>query len=223
VNLLDRLRGGLIVSVQPRASSVLSTPETVALLARCAEANGAAALRVEGAQRIAAVRAAVRIPIVGLVKGSPNANTPYITTSEADVEAVAAAGAELVAFDATGRPRPHGATVGALMEAIRRCGRVPFADCAELADGLAAAEAGAEIVATTLAGYTSSTRGRRLPALDLVTALAAFHAFVVCEGGVATPDDARAARAAGARAICVGTAITDTDALVERFAHAMRF
>jgi putative N-acetylmannosamine-6-phosphate epimerase len=41
---LKRLRG-LIVSIQPAADSVLNTPETVALLARCAVANGAAGVR----------------------------------------------------------------------------------------------------------------------------------------------------------------------------------
>jgi N-acylglucosamine-6-phosphate 2-epimerase len=223
VNLLDRLRGGLIVSVQPRGTSVLNDPATIVLLARCAEANGAAAVRIEGAQRIAAVRAAVGIPVVGLIKGEPSPETPYITTTESDVEAIAAAGADAIAFDATGRERPSGVTVGRLLGAIRRRGRVAFADCAELADGVAASQAGAEIIATTLAGYTAPTRGRGLPALDLVSAFASFHAFVVCEGGVATPEDGRAARAAGAAAVCVGTAITDVDGLVERFTRGIRF
>jgi N-acylglucosamine-6-phosphate 2-epimerase len=223
VSVLDRLRGGLIVSVQPREASVLNDPATVALLAQCAEANGAAAVRIEGAQQIASVRAAVGIPIVGLIKGPPSVEAPYITTTESEVEAIASAGADAIAFDATGRPRGDGATVGRLVDAIRRRGRLAFADCAELADGVAASQAGAEIIATTLAGYTAPTRGRRLPALDLVSAFAAFHPFVVCEGGVATPDDGRAARVAGAAAVCVGTAITDVDALVERFARGMRF
>jgi N-acylglucosamine-6-phosphate 2-epimerase len=222
VNVLDRLDGGLIVSIQPRSDSVLNAPETIALLARCAEANGAAGVRIEGAERVAAVRAAVGLPIVGLLKGPPSLGAPYITTSEADVEALASAGADLIAFDATARPRSGGPGVARLVEVIRRSGRSAFADCADLADGRAAAEAGAEVVATTLAGYTHATRGRPLPALDLVAAFAAFHEFVVCEGGVATPGDAGAARAAGARAICVGTAITDTDALVERFVRAVR-
>jgi hypothetical protein len=66
--ILEQLRGGLIVSIQPEAASVLNTPATVALFAQCAVANGAAGVRIEGAERIAAVRAAVSVPIVGLIK-----------------------------------------------------------------------------------------------------------------------------------------------------------
>ena len=57
--LLERLRGGLIVSVQAEAESVLNTPEAIVLLARCAIQNGAVGVRVEGEARISAVRAAL--------------------------------------------------------------------------------------------------------------------------------------------------------------------
>ena len=65
--VLGRLRWGLIVSVQAYPDSVLNTPETIALLARCAVANGAVGVRIEGPERIAAVRAAVGVPIVELI------------------------------------------------------------------------------------------------------------------------------------------------------------
>ncbi len=84
----------------------------------------------------------------------------------------------------------------------------------------AAAAAGAEIVATTLCGYTAETRGAVLPALDLLPAAGAGGAFAILEGGVASPDDVRRAFAAGAAAVVVGTAISDIDAQVRRFAQA---
>jgi N-acylglucosamine-6-phosphate 2-epimerase len=106
VSVLARLRGGLIVSVQAEAASVLNTPETIALLARCAVQNGAAGVRIEGLEWIRAVRAAVDVPIVGLVKRLHRDLPVYITPGLDDVAAIAAAGAELVAFDATGQARP---------------------------------------------------------------------------------------------------------------------
>jgi N-acylglucosamine-6-phosphate 2-epimerase len=217
---LEKLRGGLIVSVQAYAESVLNTPETIALLARCAVANGAAGVRVEGAARIAAVRAAVAVPIIGIVKRAHSGFEPYITATPAEVAEVAAAGADIVAFDATGRARPDGVTVADLTRATRGFGLLAMADCATLAEGRAAAGAGADILATTLAGYTPETRGLPLPALDLAVALASVHPFTICEGGVASPADARAAFAAGAAAVVVGTAITNVDELVRRFAAA---
>jgi N-acylglucosamine-6-phosphate 2-epimerase len=94
-----------------------------------------------------------------------------------------------------------------------------MADCSEEPDAEPAL--GADILATTLAGYTERTRGRTLPALDLVALFAARHPFTICEGGIASPLEVRAAFAAGANAIVVGTAITNVDVLVRRFAEAV--
>jgi N-acylglucosamine-6-phosphate 2-epimerase len=217
-DVLDALRGALIVSVQAEADSPLNTPETIAQLSRAAVANGAAAVRVEGLARIAAVRRALAVPIVGIIKRAYEGFEPYITATEREIAEVIAAGAEIVAFDATDRQHPDGRDVVAVIAAIHARGALAMADCATEADVANAAAAGAEIVATTLCGYTDQTRGTPLPALELVRACAASGAFAICEGGVASPDDVRAAFAAGANAVVVGTAITNVDALVRRFA-----
>lgn len=218
--LLAALRGGLIVSVQAEAGSRLNTPETIAVLARAAVENGAAGLRVEGSARIAAVRRATSVPLIGIVKRSYPRYAPYITASDREIAEVVAAGATIVAFDATGRARPDGRDVETVVTNIRARGVLAMADCATPHDVRRAAQAGAEIVATTLCGYTDETRDVTLPALDLVRICATSGSFPVCEGGVATPGDLRAAFAAGAAAVVVGTAITNVDALVRSFAGA---
>ena len=215
-----RLTGGLIVSVQAYADSLLNTPETIALLARCAVANGAAGVRIEGVARIAAVRAAVDVPIVGIIKSEHAGFEPYITSTLAEIDAVAQAGADVIAFDATRRPHAEGATVAALVARAHAGAALAMADCADADDIAEAATAGADIVATTLAGYTPATRGRTLPAFDLVRTAARAHDFVICEGGIASPPLASEAFAAGASAIVVGTAITNVDALVRAFVAA---
>jgi N-acylglucosamine-6-phosphate 2-epimerase len=220
--ILDRLRGGLIVSIQPEAASVLNEPATVALLARCAVANGAAGVRIEGGERIAAVRPAVDVPIVGLVKRAYPGFEPYISPTARELDEIAAAGAEIVAFDATARPRPGGEDVRAMVAAVHARGALAMADCATAAELAAAAAAGADIVATTLAGYTAGTHGRALPAVDLLAAAAATGAFVILEGGVGSPEAAAAGIAAGAGAVVVGTALTNLDALVRGFATKVR-
>ncbi len=217
---LDYLRGGLIVSVQAMPGSLLDTPETIALLARCAVQNGARAVRIEGIERIAAVRAAVDVPIVGLVKRTYPGFAPYITPTSADIFEVVEAGADIVAFDATDRQRPDGSTTAGAVSSIRVMNRLAMADCARASDASAAAIAGADIVATTLCGYTDETRGTQLPALALVRELLRIGSFVVCEGGIGDPGAARSAFAAGADAICVGTAITNVDARVRAFVAA---
>ena len=215
--ILERIRG-LIVSIQPEAASVLNTTETVALFARCAVAAGAAGVRIEGPARIAAVRSAVEVPIVGLVKRLYPGFEPYITPTEDEVAAILTAGAEIVAFDATSRARPHGHDVAALVAAIHAGGALAMADCATGAEARAAAAAGADIVATTLCGYTDETRGHTLPALDVLREAAESGAFAILEGGVADPGQVRAAFEAGASAVVVGTALTNLDARVRAFA-----
>jgi N-acylglucosamine-6-phosphate 2-epimerase len=210
----------MIVSVQPPAGSALEAPEIVAALAACALANGAVGVRLEGTDRIAVVRAQTAAPIIGIVKRTVPGFEPYITASLADVEAVLGAGASIVAADATARPRPDGSSFADAVGAIHRRGALAMADCASFEDAAAAAAAGADILATTLCGYTLQTRGVSLPALDLVSAIKPLGKFTVCEGGIASPELAGRAFAAGADAIVVGTAITGLDALVRRFADA---
>jgi N-acylglucosamine-6-phosphate 2-epimerase len=217
--VIERLRG-LIVSVQA-PGSLLDTPATIALLAQVAEGNGAAAVRVAGGATIGAVKRAVSIPVIGLVKRVYPAFGPYITPTLREVAEIAAAGADVVALDATGRPRPGAVTVPELVAAIHARGALALADCASGADARHAAQAGADLVATTLCGYTDETRGMPLPAFDVLRDLVQTGLPAVAEGGIGTPAEAAAAIAGGAWAVVVGTAITNIDVLVRRFAASM--
>jgi N-acylglucosamine-6-phosphate 2-epimerase len=216
----ERIAGGLVVSVQAEAESLLNTPDTIALLARVAERNGAAGVRIEGGARIGAVRRAVRVPIIGIVKRAYPGYAPYITVTQREVDEAAAAGADIIAYDATLRPRPAGIATAELIDAIHARGALAMADCADADDARAAAREGADLVGTTLCGYTDATRGTPLPALDLIRAIAGLGAFAVCEGGVGSPPDVKFAFASGAAAVVVGTAITNVDVLVQRFVGA---
>ncbi|HEY8312922.1 MAG TPA: N-acetylmannosamine-6-phosphate 2-epimerase [Candidatus Baltobacteraceae bacterium] len=222
MNLIDGLRGGLVVSVQAWAGSAIDDPGVLAAMARAAADNGAVGVRVQGAANLAAVRARVRVPIVGIVKRAYDGFEPYITPTLHEVREIVDAGAEIVAFDATARQRPGGITTAGLVEAIHAAGALAMADCSDEADGVTAAGIGADIIATTLCGYTKETRGRKLPALDLVRAFADLDVFVICEGGIHCPADGRAALEAGAGAIVVGTAITNTDWLVDSYVAELK-
>jgi N-acylglucosamine-6-phosphate 2-epimerase len=220
MSLLDGLRGGLIVSVQAWRDSALNDPRVIVAMAQAAQDGGAVAVRVEGVEHLKAVRARVALPIIGIIKSEYRDYEPYITPTLNEVREVIASGAEIVAFDATARPRPDGSSIGDAIAAVHAEGRIAMADCATIEDGRAASAAGADILATTLAGFTPQTAGRELPALDLVTELAKIARFTICEGGIRVPDRVRAALNAGADAVVVGTAITNVDWLVREFAGA---
>lgn len=218
--LLDALRDGLIVSVQAWRGSALDDPHLIAAMARAAQDGGAVAVRVEGTANLAAVRRRVALPIVGLVKREYPGFEPYITPTLDEVAGVIAAEAEIVAFDATPRPRPDGSSLADAVFAIHAAGRLALADCATIEDAAAAAVAGADALATTLCGYTKETAGRKIPAFELTAAIAKLRRFTICEGGIREPQEVRAALEAGADAVVVGTAITNVDWLVREFAGA---
>lgn len=218
MKLLERLRGGLIVSVQAWPGSAIDHPDVLAAIAQAAAANGAVGVRMQGVANLRAARARLDVPIVGLVKRDYPGFEPYITPTLDEVRAVAEAGADVIAFDATARPRPHGCSIQAIVEEIDALGRVAMADCAAPGDAMNALAQGAAIVATTLCGYTAETKGTPLPALGLVREFAELGGFTICEGGIHAPDGVSGAFGAGADAVVVGTAITNIDWLVREFA-----
>jgi N-acylglucosamine-6-phosphate 2-epimerase len=156
--------------------------------------------------------------VIGLRKRRVEGSDVRITPSVEDARAVAAAGADMVAVDATLRPRPDGVDLASLV-AEMPLPVLADVDCLEA--GLAAREAGAAAVATTLAGYTNNTPSPIEPDIHLVEVLVPeLDCPVLAEGRIATPAQARAAFDAGAFAVVVGTAITDPLALTRGFAAA---
>ncbi|HUY11055.1 MAG TPA: N-acetylmannosamine-6-phosphate 2-epimerase [Candidatus Dormibacteraeota bacterium] len=222
MKLLDALRGGLIVSVQAAPGSPLDDPAIIAAMALAAEMGGAVALRIQGSANVRAVKSRCSLPVVGLIKRSYPGFEPYITPTRRDVEDTIEAGAEIVAFDATARARPDGASLEAIVACIHRAARIAMADCASLDDGRRACAAGADILGTTLCGYTEATRAVTLPAIELAGAFGRLGCFAICEGGIGDPASGRAALIGGADAIVVGTAISDLRARVGEFARALQ-
>jgi N-acylglucosamine-6-phosphate 2-epimerase len=222
----ERLQGGLIVSVQAPEGSPLRDPSVIAAMAEAALANGAVGVRLESPEHIGAVRR--RCPdalIVGLWKRTFPDSSVYITPGWGEVEAVWAAGADVVALDATDRPRPGGLLLEDLLERARReLGAPLMADIDSLENGLRAAALGCDWIGTTLYGYTEATTAAAPPAWDLLAALRAAlppGRLLVCEGGIATAGQAREALALGADAVVVGTAITGIDLQVAAYVRRM--
>lgn len=219
--VFSALKGGLVVSCQAYPGDPLYGPAHMAELARAAVLGGAVAVRINSPADVAAVRAAVDVPIIGLWKDGDG--EVYITPTAEHAVAVAEAGAHVVALDATGRPRGDGLDVAGTVTVIReRTGALVMADVATFEEGMAAADAGADCVSTTLSGYTAGSPPGPGPDLELVARLAAACPVpVFAEGRIATPEQAARALELGAHAVVVGGAITRPADITRRFVTAL--
>jgi N-acylglucosamine-6-phosphate 2-epimerase len=193
-------------------------PSVIAAMAEASLANGALGVRLESPEHIGAVRQ--RCPgalIVGLWKRVYPDSSVYITPGWEEMRAVWAAGADIVAIDATARHRPAGEELASLIERAQRDLKVPLmADVDSLENGLRAAALGCQWVGTTLLGYTEATAELRPPAWELPPETA-----LICEGGIASADQAVMALEKGADAVVVGTAITGVDLQVAAYVGRM--
>lgn len=221
---LLRLRGGLIVSCQALPDEPLHGSEIMARMALAAKQGGAVGIRANTPADVAAIRAAVPdLPLIGLHKVVlPGFEDVYITPRQQEAIAIAEAGADIIALDATDRPHPEG-TAAALIQAVKQgTNRLVMADISTDDEALAAEAAGADVVSTTLSGYTPYSPQQDAPDLGLVRRLTArLRVPVVAEGRIATPEQARAALDAGAWAVVVGGAITRPQQITARFAGAL--
>ena len=204
---LEALRGGLIVSCQALPHEPLFGSAIMARLAVAARAGGAVGIRANTPDDILAIKAAVpELPLIGLWKVVlPGFEDVYITPRVVEAQAVSDAGAEIIAVDATLRPHPDGTAAQLIQSAKTATGRLIMADIATVADAVAAVEAGADILSTTLSGYTADSPQQDGPDLALVAALAKLNLPIpfIAEGRIHTPEQARAALDAGAFAVVV--------------------
>ena len=221
IDVLDKLRGGLVASCQPVDEGPMDRPDIVAAMAQAAVLGGAVGLRIEGVENLRAVRPFVSVPIIGIVK-SDWENTPVrITVRVADVNGLIQAGADVVAYDATDRPRQDDRSD--VLKTILAGGSVAMADCSTLEDAQTALMHGASIIGTTLSGYTENTANDvDGPDLDLLGAFSKLEAFVMAEGRYNTPNLVLQAINAGADCVTVGSALTRLEHVTSWFVDAMR-
>jgi len=225
--LLQKLKGGLIVSCQPdahdRQNDPMNIPAIMAALARSAELGGAVGIRADGEEDIAAVRAAVRLPIIGIFKADLPGFEVRITPTLEHALRIIAAGADIIALDGTARPRPGGLSTTEFIRLVcRETGRPVFADISTLDEGIMAAGAGADALLPTLSGYTSYSTQQEGPDFELIGALSASVSVpVIAEGRINTPQEAARALACGAWAVTVGSAITRPRSITERFVRGL--
>jgi N-acylglucosamine-6-phosphate 2-epimerase len=217
---IETLRYGLIVSCQAPINSPLHDPSVIAAMAQASVNQGAVGVRIDTPEQVKAVRQRIpSTPIIGLWKQQLPGSEVYITPQFHHAEAIALAGADIIAIDATLRERPEGETVETLIARIHdELGKLVMADVDTIESAIASQKAGADLVGTTLYGYTAQTKHLSPPGFNLLSQMVEqLDVPVICEGGIASPQMAREALNLGAYAVVVGTAITGIDLQVKAY------
>ena len=225
--VLDNLKGKLIVSCQALDNEPLHSPFIMSRMAVAAEEGGAEGIRANSVADIAAIKQLVSLPVIGIIKRDYPDSEVFITATMKEVDELMSVGPELIALDATARPRPGGQRLDALVAEIRA--KYPsvllMADISTAEEALTAQSLGFDCVGTTLYGYTAETEGHALPENDcgfLRDVLAAVNIPVVAEGNVETPTLAARCLELGAHTVVVGGAITRPQQITARLAAAIK-
>lgn len=230
-SVIEKLEHGLVVSCQVvnkdarrQPGNPMWGPSVMAMLAKAAVLGGACGIRVNGPTNTKAVRNAVDVPVIGIYKLDLDGYDVHITPSLEAAREIVASGADIVALDATNRPHPDNLSGADLVQLVKRELDVPvMADVSTCEEGVAAARAGADIVATTLSGYTTYSPYTEGPDLELVRQLSdVVNAPVIAEGRISTPQEAAQAMGNGAYAVVVGAMIINPQRITERFIEALR-
>lgn len=225
-----QLKRGIIVSCQAKPGSPLLDSRIICAMAKAAYRGGGAGVRIDGPEIVRAVKKEIPIPVIGINKVVSKDAEVIITPDFISASEIIEAGADILGVDATFRRRPDGLTPAELIRRIKEKFDIQIlADISTLEEAIEATKAGADAIATTLSGYTESTcikpEERYSPNLELLRDIMAAKEItvpVVAEGRFWTPEDVRTAFIIGAHSVVIGKAITNPEAITERFVRMTR-
>jgi|SRR5690625_3380568 len=218
----EQLKGGLVVSCQAHLDHPLNNANTITELAMCANIGGAIGIRAEGARDIKAIKEKVNLPIIGIKKELLYDNRFFITPNFNAAADIVEAGASAIALEATYENQPDDRNLETLINRIQAELNVPvMADISTVEEGERAYKLGADVVSTTLSGYTEESKNDMKPNFDLLRQLVEQGIPTIFEGHLRTPSDAQQAMEEGALFCVVGSAITDPVQITQWFVNSI--
>jgi N-acylglucosamine-6-phosphate 2-epimerase len=222
-DFISRVKGELIVSCQATPQEALFGSDIMAKMAISAIRGGAKGIRANTPVDVKAIRAVVDVPVIGLYKVVFPGTPVIITATIAHALAIAEAGADVIAIDATFRLHPEDEVPELIRKIHEQTDCLVMADISSFEEAEAAMITGADVVSTTLSGYTDYTPKLDGPDLNLVREIASkLTVPVFAEGRYHCPDEVAKALEYGATCVIVGGAVTRPKEITERFVRAIR-
>jgi N-acylglucosamine-6-phosphate 2-epimerase len=223
-DVLEKLKGKLIVSCQALPDEPLHSPCIMGKMAYAAMLGGAGGIRANSVEDIREIKATVTLPIIGIIKRVYKGSEVFITPTMKEIDMLYQEGVEIIALDATNRLRPDGKTISETFLTIKKTypDQLFMADCSTYEEAKEAFRLGFDCIGTTLSGYTEYTKDKQLPDLPLMKQLVQdFSIPVIAEGGISTPDELKSVYETGVHTAVVGTAITRPREITKRFIAAI--
>ena len=143
----------------------------------------------------------------------------YITPTLKEVDELIEANADIIAFDGTLRERPNGCTTESIINRIHSAGKLAMADISTFEEGIHCCKLGADIISTTLSGYTKESESNtETPDFNLLEQLVKETGKpVILEGRIWEPEEVQKAFKLGAHCVVIGSAITRPQLITKRF------
>ena len=220
--MIEELKNEVIVSVQAMPDEPLYKEECMLAMMKSVINGGAKALRVAGSRDVKNAKT-LDVKVIGLTKPEKLPDNwkevVYITPTKEKVDELIAADADIIAFDGTSRPRPDNSTVKELIDRIHSAGKYAMADIATLNEAVECAKLGADLVSTTLSGYTmESLSDSEEPDYELLKNIVKSTDIpVILEGRIWQPEQVTKAFELGAHCVVIGSAITRPQLITKRF------
>ena len=223
----DILPRGLIVSCQALKSEPLYGGDTIPKMAEAARLGGAIGIRANTVHDINAIYRHIRgqLPIIGLIKHDYADSPVYITATLKEVKALIRSKCDVIALDATLRPRPNGETLENLVKYVREHTDKPLlADIATYEEAVNAEKLGFEYISTTLRSYTEETKGIEIPDYEFCAQLTRTikHSVIVAEGGIHSFEALQKLLDLGIDHIIIGGAITRPQQITGYFVDVLK-
>ncbi len=223
---INKLKGRLVVSCQALPHEPLHSSFIMGRMALAAKEGGAAGIRANTKEDIREIQSQAGLPVIGIVKRDYEGSSVYITPTLREVEELMEVKPEIIAMDATGRPRPGGVTLDNFFRELKQ--KYPeqlwMADCSTVEEALHADALGFDFIGTTMVGYTEESKGMHIEADDfsiLRQIVAKARHPVIAEGNINTPEKAKRVIELGAFSVVVGSIITRPQLITKSFVQAL--
>ena len=224
MDIINKLKNQVIISVQAMPDEPLYDEIALTAMMKSVINGGAKGLRLAGARDVRNAKKLFDVPVIGLTKPEKLPENwqeiVYITPTLKEVNELIEANADIIATDATERPRPK-ESLEEIIKYIKQKNKLAMADISTLKEGIRARELGFDIISTTLSGYTQNSRKNiETPDFELLEELVKnVDCPVVLEGRIWEPKEVDKAFEIGAHSVVIGSAVTRPQLITKHFCN----